>query len=114
MLNINLHLYTAYHPQTDGLSERAVQTLKQYLCINCHDRQIHWQVWLPLAEFAYNSTATTTHKLTPYRSHYGFDPRTIHLGNDHKLSSPAAEEWLDRMTTVHNQIHDTIKHINHP
>ena len=30
-LGINLRLSTAYHPQTDGLAERAVQTLKQYL-----------------------------------------------------------------------------------
>ena len=38
-LNINLHLSTAYHSQSDGLSERAVQTLKQYLRIYCHDSQ---------------------------------------------------------------------------
>ena len=38
-LNINLRLATAYHPQTDGLSERPVQTRKQYLRIYCHDRQ---------------------------------------------------------------------------
>ena len=38
------------------------------------------------------------------------DPRTIHLDNDYELSSPAAEEWLDRMTTVHN--HHTLKQIN--
>ena len=112
-LNINLRLFTTYHSQTDGLSERAVQTLKQYLCIYCHDWQNRWQAWLPLAKFAYNTTATTTHKLSPYRSLYGFDPRTIHLDNDYKLSSPATEEWLDRMTTVHNHIHDILKRINH-
>ena len=39
MLNINLCLSTAYHPQTDGLSKRAVQTHKQYLRIYCHNRQ---------------------------------------------------------------------------
>ena len=38
-LNINLRLSTAYHPQTDGLSEQAVQTRKQYQRIYCHDRQ---------------------------------------------------------------------------
>ena len=43
---------------------------------------------------------------------YGFDTRTIHLDNDYELSSPAAEAWLDRMTTVHNQIQDTLKCIN--
>jgi len=111
-LGINLRLSTAYHPQTDGLAERAVQTLKQYLRIYCHDRQHRWRTWLPLAEFAYNTAATSTHKYSPYRSLYGFDPHTIHLSDDHEFSSPAAEEWLDRMTTVHNQVHDTLKQIN--
>ena len=41
-LDIRLRLSTAYHPQTDGLSERAIQTLKQYLRIFCHDRQNRW------------------------------------------------------------------------
>jgi len=111
-LNIRLRLSTAYHPQTDGLSERTIQTLKQYLRIFCHDRQKRWKTWLALAEFAYNTTTHSTHQYSPYRSLYGWDPRTIHLDNDYELSSPAAEEWLDRMTTVHNQIHHTLKQIN--
>ena len=111
-LNINLRLSAAYHLQTDGLSERAVQTRKQYLCIYCYERQNHWRAWLPLPEFAYNTTATTTYKLYPYRSLYGFDTRTIHLDNDYELSSLAAEECLDRITTVHNHIHDVLKRIN--
>ena len=67
-LYINLRLSTTYHPQTDGLSEQAVQTLKQYLRIYYHNRQNRWQAWLPLAEFSYHTTATTTHILSPYRS----------------------------------------------
>ena len=110
-LNINLRLSTAYHPQTGRLSERAVQTLKQYLRIYCHDRHNRWRAWLPHAEFAYNTTSTTTHGNSPYRSLYGFNPCTIHLDNDYELSSPAAEEWLDRITTVHDQTHDTLKRI---
>ena len=94
-LNINLRLLTAYHPQTDVLSERAVQTLKQYLRISCHDRQDCWQARLPLAEFAYNTTTTTTHGYSAYRSLYGFDPCTIQLDTVYELSSLAAEEWLD-------------------
>ena len=42
-LNINLRLSTAYHPHTDRLSARAVQTRKQYLRIDCHDRQNRWE-----------------------------------------------------------------------
>ena len=111
--NINLRLSNACHPQTDRLTKRAVQRLKQYLCIYCHNRQNRWQAWLPLTEFAYNTTATTTHKLSPCRSLYGFYPHTIHLENDYELSSPGAEEWLDRMTTVHNHIHNVLKRINY-
>ena len=40
-LNINLRRSSAYYPQTDGLSERAVQTLKQYIWTYCHNRQNH-------------------------------------------------------------------------
>ena len=112
-LNINVHLSTTYHPQTDRLRERAVQTLKQYLRIYYHDRQNLWRAWLPLAEFAYNTTGTTTHKLSTNRSLYGVDPHTIHLDNNYELSSPTAEEWLDRMTTVHNHLHNVLKRINH-
>ena len=112
-LNINLRLSTAYHPQTDGLRERAVQILKQYLRIYCHDRQNRWRAWLPLAEFAYYTTATATQKLCPHRSLCGFDPRTIPLDKDYELSSPAAEQWLHRMTTVHNHIHGVLRRINH-
>lgn len=38
-LNKGLRLSTAHHPQTDGLSERGIQTLKQCLRIFCHNRQ---------------------------------------------------------------------------
>ena len=56
-LDIRLRLSTAHHCQTDGLPERAIQSLKQYLRIYCHDRQRRWARWLPSAEFAYNSSA---------------------------------------------------------
>ena len=112
-LNIHLRLSTSYHHQTDGLSERAVQTFKQSLRIYYHDRQNRWRAWLALTAIAYYTTATTTNKYSPHRSLYAFDPRTIHVDNDYKLSSPTAEEWLDRMTTVHNYIHHVFKQINH-
>ena len=91
-LNINLGLSTPHHPQTDGLSEQAVQTLKQYLHIYCHDKQNCGRTWLPLTEFAYDTTATMTHKLSPCKTLHGYDPRTMHLNNDYELCSPAAEE----------------------
>jgi len=57
-------------------------------------------------------TTQTTYQYSPYHSLYAWDPRTIHLNNDYELSSPAAEELLDWMTTVHNQIYHCLKQIN--
>ena len=111
-LDVHLRLSTAHHPQTDGLSERAIQSLKQSLRIYCHDRQQRWARWLPLAEFAYNSSPHSVTKLSPMLSLYGFEPRGIQVNNDSEMASPAAEDWLYRMTTVHNQIHVTLKAVN--
>ena len=84
--------------------------LKQYLQIFTHDQQDEWVRWLPMAEYAYNSTAAI-HGYSPFRLLYGFDPRTIYVNND-EVRSPAAEEWLDCMVAVYNQIHDILKRIN--
>ena len=113
-LDIGLRLSTAHHLQTDGLSERAIQTLKQYLRIYCHDRQDRWVRWLPLAQFAYNSTThTSTHRYTPFAAAYGWNPRAIQVGNPaNEADNPAAEDWLDRMTRVHQEITSILKSIN--
>ena len=55
-LDIGLCLSTPYHTQKDGLSEWAIQTVKQYLRIFYHNRQNRWTVWLDWAQFPYNTT----------------------------------------------------------
>jgi len=49
-------LSSAYHPQTDGQTERQNQTLEQYLRCYCCLEQDDWARWLPIAEFAYNDS----------------------------------------------------------
>src|SRR5258706_1479248 len=110
-LDIRLRLSTTHHPQMDGLSERAIQTLKQFLRIYCHDRQDRWARWLPLAQFCYNSTATATHGYTPFAATYSWNPRTIQV-NEEEVGNPAAEDWLDRMARVHKDIASTLRDIN--
>lgn len=51
---------TAYHPQTDGQSERVNQCLEQYLRCAVHDSPARWKRWLPMAEFWYNSSYHTS------------------------------------------------------
>lgn len=54
-LGINPHFSMAYHPETNGQSERANQWVKGYLRRFCNYQQDNWATWLPLAEFAHNN-----------------------------------------------------------
>ena len=90
VLDIQLCLSTAHHPETDGLSERAIQSLKQYLQLYCHDRQRRWARWLLLAKFAYNSSSHSVTKLSPMFAMYGFEPRGIQVQDDSEMASPVA------------------------
>ena len=110
-LDIMLRISTAHYPQTDGLSEQAVQTLKQYLRIYCYNQQGEWLRYLPMAEFAYNSSKAI-HGYSPFFALYGWNPKAVHYDDNEEIGSPAAEEWLNRMVNVHKQIHETLKKIN--
>lgn len=56
ILGIKQNLSTAYHPQTDGQTERTNQTLEQYLRMFINYDQDDWVEWLPLSEFVFNNT----------------------------------------------------------
>jgi len=66
---------SAYHPETDGQTERQNQTLEQYLRCYCCLEQDDWALWLPVAEFAYNDSQHSTTGLTPFQSYHGAHPR---------------------------------------
>ena len=53
-LGTRIDLSTAFHPQTDGQSERTIQVLEDMLRASVIDFGGQWDQFLPLAEFAYN------------------------------------------------------------
>ncbi|GJY83187.1 putative reverse transcriptase domain-containing protein [Tanacetum coccineum] len=58
-LGMRLNMSTAYHPQTDGQSERTIQTLEDMLRACVIDFGGSWDVHLPLADFSYNNSYHT-------------------------------------------------------
>lgn len=68
-------LTSAYHPQTDGQTERQNQTLEQYLRCYCCVEQDDWSLWISLAEYAYNDSVHSTTGMTPFFACYGFHPQ---------------------------------------
>lgn len=73
-LDIQRKLSTAYHPQTDGQTERVNQTLEGFLRIYCSYQQDDWAWWLPFAEIAYNQSEHTSTGVTPFFANYGYHP----------------------------------------
>nr|GEW57227.1 putative reverse transcriptase domain-containing protein [Tanacetum cinerariifolium] len=70
-LGTNLDMSTAYHPQTDGQSERTIQTLEDMLRACMIDFGSGWDKHLPLAEFSYNNSYHASIKATPFEALYG-------------------------------------------
>ncbi|MBW0472809.1 hypothetical protein O181_012524 [Austropuccinia psidii MF-1] len=83
-LKISRGLSTAYHPETDGQTERVNQILAQYLWIYVSYHQDDWNTWLPLAESAYNNSDHSSTKQSPFFTVYGRDPQfnSVHITQD--------------------------------
>ncbi|GJR34438.1 putative reverse transcriptase domain-containing protein [Tanacetum coccineum] len=65
-----LHMSTAYHPETDGQSERTIQTLEDMLRACVMDFGGSWDTHLPLVEFSYNNSYHTSIKCAPFEALY--------------------------------------------
>src|SRR5262249_33932218 len=70
-LGTKLDFSTAFHPQTDGQSERTIHTLEDMLRICVIDLGGQWDWHLPLIEFAYNNSYHASIDMAPYEALYG-------------------------------------------
>jgi hypothetical protein len=75
-LNARRVLTSAFHPQTDGQTERQNQTLEQYLRCYCSLEQDDWALWISVGEYAYNDSMHSTTGVTPFQAYYGRHPRS--------------------------------------
>ncbi|GJV64137.1 putative reverse transcriptase domain-containing protein [Tanacetum coccineum] len=74
---------TAYHPHTDGQSERTIQTFKDILRACAIDFRNSWDKHLPPVEFSYNNSYHTSIKVAPFEALYG---RKIQTARDRQKS----------------------------
>ncbi|KAK9676740.1 hypothetical protein RND81_11G097100 [Saponaria officinalis] len=76
--HVDLHMSTAYHPQTDGQTEVVNKCLETYLKCMTGERPKEWVGWIPLAEWWYNSNFHSSSGITPYEVVYGQAPQ-LHI-----------------------------------
>jgi len=102
LLRISTNVSTAYHPQTDGQTERVNQEIEQFLRIFINHRQDDWAEWLPIAEFAYNNRIHSATRETPFRLDSGQDPR---LGTEPTRTGriEAVDDFLTRMKKTEDE-----------
>ncbi|KAJ1590639.1 hypothetical protein NDA11_001400 [Ustilago hordei] len=74
-MGVKHSLSTAYHPQTDGQTERVNQVIEQYLRMYCNYEQNDWANLLDTAAFVYNNTVHNSIGVSPFFACYGWNPK---------------------------------------
>ena len=73
-LGVRQNISTAYHPQTDGLSERKNQWVEQYLRLLTMNDQEQWAQWLPVATAVHNQVVNSSTGASPIETILGYKP----------------------------------------
>ena len=107
ILGVEIKLSSAYHPQTDGQTERVNQVLEQYLRCTINYHQDNWTDLLPLAEFAYNNTLQGSTQQTPFFANYGHHPRFDQF-NLNISQNPAAIDLATRLSNIQKQMKEKL------
>lgn len=90
-MGIERSFSTAYHPQTNGLTERFNKTLAEMLSAYTGDEQKDWDEFLPQVTFAYNTTKQATTAETPYYLVHG---REAVMPQEAAIIPDEGDQWV--------------------
>jgi hypothetical protein len=96
---------SAYHPQTDGQTERVNQCLETFLRCFVHACPKKWYRWLALAEFWYNTAHHSALGSSPFEVLYGHPPRHFGVLDISVAVVPDLAEWLKERAMVTALLH---------
>jgi hypothetical protein len=108
-MDTKLNFSSAYHPQTDGQTERKNQVLEDMLraCALKHGRS--WDKSLPYAEFLYNNSYQASLKMAPFEALYGRKYRTPHYWNQTRESQVFGPKILQEAEKQVHIIRENLK-----
>src|ERR1700719_3001678 len=96
MIGVNANPSTAFHPQTDGQTERVNQEIKVYLCAYVDHLQDDWAEWLSTGEFALNNQEHLATGQTPFFLKYRRHPWNGGMRLPLEVN-PAVDEWMAKL-----------------
>ncbi|KAL5540979.1 hypothetical protein UlMin_043776 [Ulmus minor] len=108
-MGTSLNFSTAFHPQTDGQSERTIQILEDMLRACVLDFKGTWNRYLPLIEFSYNNSYQATIGMAPYEALYGRRCRSPVHWYETGESEITAPEFVEDTTQAVKKIQTRMK-----
>jgi len=96
---------SAYRPQSDGQTEVVSRCLEGYLRCMTGEKPSEWVLWLPLAEWWYNSNWHSSTSVTPFEAVYG-QPPTLHIPY---LAGDSKVEAMDRILRAREECIQMLK-----
>ncbi|CCO34493.1 Retrotransposable element Tf2 155 kDa protein type 3 [Rhizoctonia solani AG-1 IB] len=106
-LGIDPHFSLAYHPQSNGQTERLNPTLEHFLRAYASVNQNDWVKWLPMAQFAYNNAVHSATGKSPFKALYGWEP-TLTPSNI-PVNVPEAEDLANTMEKQWQEIASALR-----
>ena len=109
-LGIKRRLSTAFHPQTDGQTERQNSTIEAYLRAFVNFEQNDWARLLPMVEFTYNNAKNASTSYTLFELNYGYHPRVsfkedTDLCSQSKTAEELSSKLKELMTVCRENLH---------
>ncbi|GJR87017.1 reverse transcriptase domain-containing protein [Tanacetum coccineum] len=107
-LGTKLNMSTAYHPETDGQSERTIQTLEDMLRACVMDFGGSWDTHLPLVEFSYNNSYHASIKCAPFEALYGRKCRSpviwTEVGENQLIGPELVQETTEKIFLIKERL----------
>jgi transposase InsO family protein len=108
LMGIELKMSSAYHPQTDGATERANRTITQMLRQCVRPNQTDWVTKLPAIEFAINSARSQSTGYAPFFLNTGRMPRSMIWDSADKTEYPGVRVYAQKIKDAIMMAHDSI------
>jgi hypothetical protein len=106
LLGVKLAKSIAFHPQSNGASKRMIQKVSQILQTMVKPDQTDWLKYLPMVEFAINSSVSASTGFTPFELTYRYIPRVIQSVGTSEFTG--VQEFADNARDMVMRAHDSL------